>query len=626
MVHLTAVKKSITAEESAALFLDHVFRLHGLPETLVSDRDTRFTPLFWRTLFKLLDTKLQMSTAAHPETDGQTERVNRVLEDVLRSYATSFGEWPSFLPLAEFAINKSVHVSTGLTPFYVNYGRHPRLPARMGVSTMSGGGAQSRSVLSSSAPPTSMTPKPVRRSKRLQAARRARNARQDDSYDEHYRDATRDELGVVAPPTTNDNIGDSSGRHGHLGDFGELYGDFGDFGDFGDSGGLGDTEMDGVVDEHDDEEMELHLSCDNNLATQLHESLSALLFAAATDNEDTRFNFEAAADLSTLSPKEEKSILDFVTKRESILRFVRDCVADAVDKQKEQADKRGRSNTFKFKVGDRVLLSTQNLPESAVTNLGSSKLLPRFIGPFRVTAKIGDAYTVDIASKMRLHPTFYVGRLKPHHSHLHHDQEPDHAPDRESSEAMHSDVPAAAMPEAPPAEVQCDHQCDGQAVAKPHGTAGAHGAQPLGEQLITQGLVHTLSRGRRRIRIVNPLFKLRDQQLVMQSHASLDVHVLTWTLRTNRTWRTNFLESTVLVAMAPALFLVVTLVTVAPALILLTRPLTIVILRPLVALAFPTPVLIVVFATMDVSRRSSCSIRGSTTSLGYRRQSTLGCR
>ncbi|KAF1323729.1 Pol protein, partial [Globisporangium splendens] len=142
MVHLAPVSDKISAEKTAKIFVDVVFRLHGLPVEIVSDRDTRFTSKFWRALFGLLDTKLSMSTAAHPETDGQTERVNRVLEDVLRSYATSFKEWSEFLPLAEFALNNSTHVSTGHSPFYVNYGIHPRVPASiMGeVSTLSGGG------------------------------------------------------------------------------------------------------------------------------------------------------------------------------------------------------------------------------------------------------------------------------------------------------------------------------------------------------------------------------------------------------------------------------------------------------------------------------------------------------
>ncbi|KAJ0391725.1 hypothetical protein P43SY_006371 [Pythium insidiosum] len=128
--------------EAAAVFLDSLFRLHGLPETLVSDRDPRFTSAFWRSLFRLLDTRLQMSTAAHPETDGQTERVNRVLEDILRSYATSFQSWSEFLPLVELAINNAVHASTGLTPFYVNYDSNdtiasPAAPPQVGASESS---------------------------------------------------------------------------------------------------------------------------------------------------------------------------------------------------------------------------------------------------------------------------------------------------------------------------------------------------------------------------------------------------------------------------------------------------------------------------------------------------------
>ncbi|KAF1315245.1 reverse transcriptase, partial [Globisporangium splendens] len=124
MVHLAPVSDKISAEKTAKIFVDVVFRLHGLPVEIVSDRDTRFTSKFWRSDF------------------WTPKRVNRVLEDVLRSYATSFKEWSEFLPLAEFALNNSTHVSTGHSPFYVNYGIHPRVPASiMGeVSTLSGGG------------------------------------------------------------------------------------------------------------------------------------------------------------------------------------------------------------------------------------------------------------------------------------------------------------------------------------------------------------------------------------------------------------------------------------------------------------------------------------------------------
>ncbi|KAG4249961.1 hypothetical protein PC116_g2375 [Phytophthora cactorum] len=135
MVHLASVAASITAVQTAAIFVDTVYRHHGLPASIVSDRDPRFTAAFWSGIFKSLGTRLLMSTVAHPETDGQTERVNRVLGDVLRSYATSFTSWSSFLPMVEFAFSNAEHASTGLTPFYVNYGQHPRVPAPLGVES-----------------------------------------------------------------------------------------------------------------------------------------------------------------------------------------------------------------------------------------------------------------------------------------------------------------------------------------------------------------------------------------------------------------------------------------------------------------------------------------------------------
>ena len=128
MVHLVAVPESITAEGCARVFIDTIFRLHGLPRELVSDRDPRFTAAFWRSVFQALGTRLTMSTSDHPETDGQTERANRVLEEILRGYVHSFTSWSEFLSMVEFAINNSVHASTTHTPFYVNGLRHPRSP------------------------------------------------------------------------------------------------------------------------------------------------------------------------------------------------------------------------------------------------------------------------------------------------------------------------------------------------------------------------------------------------------------------------------------------------------------------------------------------------------------------
>ncbi|KAG2803948.1 hypothetical protein PC111_g18475 [Phytophthora cactorum] len=116
MHHLAAVPAEVTAVQTARLFVDMVFKHHGMPLDIVSDRDPRFTARFWQEVFTLLGTQLSMSTADHPQTDGQTERMNRVLGDLLKSYVYSFQQWSDCLPMAKFAINNSVHASTGHTP------------------------------------------------------------------------------------------------------------------------------------------------------------------------------------------------------------------------------------------------------------------------------------------------------------------------------------------------------------------------------------------------------------------------------------------------------------------------------------------------------------------------------
>ena len=114
MAHLAAVlPESIMAQGCASVFIDTIFLLHGLPPCeLVSDRDPGFTAEFWQSVFRSLGTRLKMSTSDHPETDGQTERANRVLEEILRGYVHSFSSWSEFLPTVEFAINNSVHAPT----------------------------------------------------------------------------------------------------------------------------------------------------------------------------------------------------------------------------------------------------------------------------------------------------------------------------------------------------------------------------------------------------------------------------------------------------------------------------------------------------------------------------------
>ncbi|KAE9049336.1 hypothetical protein PR001_g3411 [Phytophthora rubi] len=249
MVRLAAVRKSVTAPQAAQLFVDNVFRHHGLPEAFVSDRDPRFVSHFWQHLFRLLGTRLDMSTADHPQTDEPTT-------------------WGALLPQVEFALNNAVHSSTGFTPFYVNGLRHPRTPLTLPPASSLGGGAA---------------------------------------------------------------------------------------------------------------------------------------------------NAEDPRGLKGLRTSVKRNLLSFIETGEAVRQRVRDAMAAAQDTQKEHSDRHGRKNTQVFKLGDQVLLNAKNLPTQAVSAVGSTKLRPRFVGPFTVIGVHGHAYTLDLPSSMATHPTFYVGLLKPYH-------------------------------------------------------------------------------------------------------------------------------------------------------------------------------------------------------------------
>lgn len=123
----------LSAEELADRFIDRVYSLHGLPETIVSDRGTQFVSAFWRALSGRLAVALKPSSAYHPQTNGQTERINAELEKYLRSFISwAQDDWVDWLPLAEFAGNNVASETTGASPFFINYGFHPR----MGVEPM----------------------------------------------------------------------------------------------------------------------------------------------------------------------------------------------------------------------------------------------------------------------------------------------------------------------------------------------------------------------------------------------------------------------------------------------------------------------------------------------------------
>ncbi|KAE9214239.1 hypothetical protein PF004_g15106 [Phytophthora fragariae] len=268
MVRLAAVRKSVTAPQAAQFFVDNVFRNHGLPEAIVSDRDPRFVSHFWQHLFCLFGTRLDMSTADHPQTDGQTERVNRGLEDILRSVcAAEPTKWSTLLPQVEFALNNAVHSSTGFTPFYVYGLRHPRTPLTLPPASSLGGGEA---------------------------------------------------------------------------------------------------------------------------------------------------NAEDPRGLNGLRTSVKRNLLSFIETGEAVRHRVRDALAAAQDIQKEQSDRQGRKNTQVFKLGDQVLLNAKNLPTQAVSAVGSTKLRPRFVGPFTVIGVHGHAYMLDLPSSMATDPTFYVDLLKPY--------------------------------------------------------------------------------------------------------------------------------------------------------------------------------------------------------------------
>uniref|UniRef100_A0AAV1TQ61 Integrase catalytic domain-containing protein n=2 Tax=Peronospora matthiolae TaxID=2874970 RepID=A0AAV1TQ61_9STRA len=129
MFILVAAPESITAQGCTRFFIDTIIRLHGLPREPVSDRDPRIAAKFWQSVLLSLGTRLTMSTHDYPETDGPTERVNCVLEEILRGFSHSFTSWSEFWPMVEFIINKSVHASTTRTTFFVNGLRHIRFPA-----------------------------------------------------------------------------------------------------------------------------------------------------------------------------------------------------------------------------------------------------------------------------------------------------------------------------------------------------------------------------------------------------------------------------------------------------------------------------------------------------------------
>lgn len=132
--HFLALKHPYTARSIAEIFTKEIVRLHGVPSSIVSDRDPIFMSHFWQELFKLQGTHLKLSSAYHPESDGQTEVINRCLEMYLRCFSADQPKtWVTWLHWAEYWFNTTFHSATNRTPFEVVYGRKPPTIARWGL-------------------------------------------------------------------------------------------------------------------------------------------------------------------------------------------------------------------------------------------------------------------------------------------------------------------------------------------------------------------------------------------------------------------------------------------------------------------------------------------------------------
>ena len=148
MAHFIPTQTTVDAPQLARLFLDNIVKLHGFPKSIVSDREPRFVSIFWKEVWNTIGTTLRISTANHPQTDGQTERTNRTLEQYLRIYARhKKTKWSMYLSFAEFAYNNTTHSATGLSPSYIVYQRHLYTPIDIAISDITLRNANAETLL-----------------------------------------------------------------------------------------------------------------------------------------------------------------------------------------------------------------------------------------------------------------------------------------------------------------------------------------------------------------------------------------------------------------------------------------------------------------------------------------------
>ena len=136
MCHFIPTKTTVKTTKLARLFIDNIYKIYGLPSSIVCDRNEKFDNHFWKAVLHKLDTTLNLSTVDHPQMDGQIERINQVLEEMLRAYISKKQtNWEECLPILEIAYNSAKHVTTGFSPFTLMYGYQSRSPVTMGFTT-----------------------------------------------------------------------------------------------------------------------------------------------------------------------------------------------------------------------------------------------------------------------------------------------------------------------------------------------------------------------------------------------------------------------------------------------------------------------------------------------------------
>ncbi|GJP63570.1 hypothetical protein CLOP_g20632 [Closterium sp. NIES-67] len=132
-MHFAPCCTTITAEETARLFISTVVRLHGIPAAIIRGRDPKFTSNFWQDMWARYGMRLQFSSAYHPQTDGQTERTNQMMEQLIWTNCSDRNKWEDALPMLEFSYNNAPSSTTNHSPFYINYGMDPTVPISTNV-------------------------------------------------------------------------------------------------------------------------------------------------------------------------------------------------------------------------------------------------------------------------------------------------------------------------------------------------------------------------------------------------------------------------------------------------------------------------------------------------------------